>query len=287
MSMGTSADPMAIMSLSQQDMVQRKLEMDRLRSHLNNGQSKEEKLREACEGFESVFVQKIWEQMRKNVQHDSYLHSRDEQMYQGMYDAEFAKKMTEAGGIGLADMLYEQLSQRLGESSRTTSTQNNPRLPIIPAGSLPSQIPQNLNGLNAEAQPGIAMPQPQGMALNRQQFRPLYETAVPQDDFAAPQVNETQAPAQEQPVQPVAAPRPVEEDFEGLSQHMLAEEFNAAEPATGAPVARPESEVKLGADEKNILQTALQENINEAKRADLAELLKSYSGMPAQGREPS
>lgn len=197
MSMGTSADPMAIMSLSQQDMVQRKLEMDRLRSHLNNGQSKEEKLREACEGFESVFVQKIWEQMRKNVQHDSYLHSRDEQMYQGMYDAEFAKKMTEAGGIGLADMLYEQLSQRLGESSRTTSTQNNPRLPIIPAGSLPSQIPQNLNGLNAEAQPGIAMPQPQGMALNRQQFRPLYETAVPQDDFAAPQVNETQAPAQE------------------------------------------------------------------------------------------
>lgn len=128
-------DPrMAMDAASSQDLVQRKLEVDSLRHRLGDTRTKEEKLRESCEGFESIFVQKMWEQMRKNVKKEGYLHSKDEEAYQSMFDQELAKKMTSAGGIGLADMLEQQLSQRLSHSSRST-TGSGSRAPLNPAAS--------------------------------------------------------------------------------------------------------------------------------------------------------
>ena len=83
---------------------------------------KEKKLRESCEGFESIFIQKMWEEMRKTLPKSTLLHGKEEQFWQGMYDQELAKKMTSAGGIGLADMMYAQLSRGLASASRTTAT---------------------------------------------------------------------------------------------------------------------------------------------------------------------
>ena len=83
---------------------------------------KEKKLREACEGFESIFIQKMWEEMRKTLPKSTLLHGKEEQFWQGMYDQELAKKMTSAGGIGLADMMYAQLSRGLVSASRATAT---------------------------------------------------------------------------------------------------------------------------------------------------------------------
>ncbi len=108
----------------QDDPVQRKLQIDALRQRLaepGKDDAAARKLKEACQGFESIFLQRIWEQMRKNVAKEGYLHSRDEESYQGMFDQELAKKMAEAGGIGLADMLQEQLSVKLGKASIATS----------------------------------------------------------------------------------------------------------------------------------------------------------------------
>lgn len=108
----------------QDDPVQRKLQIDALRARLaepGKDDAAARKLKEACQGFESIFLQRIWEQMRKNVAKEGYLHSRDEESYQGMFDQELAKKMAEAGGIGLADMLQEQLSVKLGKASIATS----------------------------------------------------------------------------------------------------------------------------------------------------------------------
>ncbi|MDR3358077.1 MAG: rod-binding protein [Desulfovibrio sp.] len=84
-------------------------------------EQKEKKLREACEGFESVFIQKMWQEMRKTVPQGTLLHSREEKFWQDMYDQELAKKMTSAGGIGLADMMYRQLSQNLVSATRSTT----------------------------------------------------------------------------------------------------------------------------------------------------------------------
>lgn len=83
---------------------------------------KEKKLREACEGFESIFIQKMWEEMRKTLPKSTLLHGKEEEFWQGMYNQELAKKMTAAGGIGLADMMYAQLSRSLVSASRSTAT---------------------------------------------------------------------------------------------------------------------------------------------------------------------
>ena len=83
---------------------------------------KEKKLRESCEGFESIFIQKMWEEMRKTLPKSTLLHGKEEQFWQGMYDQELATKMTSAGGIGLADMMYAQLSRGLTSASRATAT---------------------------------------------------------------------------------------------------------------------------------------------------------------------
>lgn len=120
--MTAPVDPkLATAASAQHELTQRKLEMDALRKRLRTDPSKEQKLREACEGFESIFVQKMWEQMRATLPKEGYLHSKEEEFWQSMFDQELAKKMTSAGGIGLADMIYEQLSTKLTDASRTTA----------------------------------------------------------------------------------------------------------------------------------------------------------------------
>lgn len=96
-------------------------------------EEKAKKLREACEGFESIFIQKMWQEMRKSVHQSTLLHSRDEQFWQDMYDQELAKKMTSVGGIGLADMMFEQLSSHLTSASRTTALASRREQSFIPA----------------------------------------------------------------------------------------------------------------------------------------------------------
>lgn len=80
-------------------------------------EAKAKKLREACEGFESIFIQKMWKEMRNTVPKSGLLSGREEQFWQDMYDQELSKSMTKAGGIGLADMMYEQLSRNLANAS--------------------------------------------------------------------------------------------------------------------------------------------------------------------------
>ncbi|MDR2075427.1 MAG: rod-binding protein [Desulfovibrio sp.] len=113
---------LALLGADQNDLVRRKLEMDALRNRLGDTRTERKKLREACEGFESIFIQKLWEQMRKTVPKEGYLHSKDEETYQSLFDVELAKKMASAGGIGLADMLYGQLSQQLDRTARATAS---------------------------------------------------------------------------------------------------------------------------------------------------------------------
>ncbi|MDR2893208.1 MAG: rod-binding protein [Deltaproteobacteria bacterium] len=176
-----SIDPsLAVKEAQDREMVRRKMEIDALRKRMTPEQDPKGKLREACQGFETIFIQKLWEQMRANVPKEGYLHSPQESMYQSMYDNEFAKKMAEAGGIGLGDMLYEQLSQSLGESSRSATPRVNPRLPIVSASGSPSSIkyaagPEGMGAI--DGQKGRPASLPSGI-------KPLYEDF---DENADPQ----------------------------------------------------------------------------------------------------
>ncbi len=95
--------------------------LETLRQKLGSGPDADKKLKQACEGFETIFLNKLWSDMRKSVPKEGYLHSKEEEAYLSMFDHELMKKMSSAGGIGLGKMLYENLSDHLAKASAGTA----------------------------------------------------------------------------------------------------------------------------------------------------------------------
>ncbi len=70
------------------------------------------KLRDACKGFEAMFLDLMYKKMRDTVPDNPLFGtSNGEKIMQSMLDSEMAKEMAEAGGIGLADLIYDRLTQ--------------------------------------------------------------------------------------------------------------------------------------------------------------------------------
>lgn len=116
-------------------------------------EAREKKLREACEGFESVFIQKMWQEMRNTIPKGGLMHGKEERFWQDMYDQELSKSMTSAGGIGLADMMYAQLSRNLVSASRSAAGVNQGR--AFAPEAAPLMAPQ-APAAAADAQAGAA-----------------------------------------------------------------------------------------------------------------------------------
>lgn len=71
----------------------------------------QKKLKDACKGFESMFIQMMWKEMRKTVPENSLFGESDgEKIFRDMLDTEMSDRMSEAGGLGLADVMYKQLT---------------------------------------------------------------------------------------------------------------------------------------------------------------------------------
>ncbi|WP_346353606.1 rod-binding protein [Azotosporobacter soli] len=69
------------------------------------------KLRQTCQELESVFINLMLTEMRKTVPKEDMINTRNQELFQSMMDVETTRNMSKAGGIGLADMMYRQLSQ--------------------------------------------------------------------------------------------------------------------------------------------------------------------------------
>lgn len=108
------------------EQVRQKLAMDEVRNSLSSAEGDDEKLKKATQGFEAIFIGKLWEQMRKSVPKEGYLHSREEDTYMSMFDRELAVKMSESGGIGLGQMLYDELKGQLASKASGARTRNIP-----------------------------------------------------------------------------------------------------------------------------------------------------------------
>jgi len=139
-------DPqLAAKQLDSQELVRFKSEMDGLKKRLaGDGEDKQKQLKKACENFEAVFIGKLWQQMKSTVPKEGYLHSKQEDSYMAMFDREFSEKMAQAGGIGLADMIYGQLSEKLKETSKTALTGKVDIRPLVPQ---PIALNQGVGGI--------------------------------------------------------------------------------------------------------------------------------------------
>lgn len=75
------------------------------------------KLKKTCQDMESVFINLMLSNMRNTVQRSELLpESTGEKIMRSMLDQEMATKMSKAGGIGLAQLLYEQLTTETKKS---------------------------------------------------------------------------------------------------------------------------------------------------------------------------
>ena len=112
--MESGIDPrLALGAAEQQELAARRGMAENLAQGGADDEAKRAKMRQACEGFESIFIQKMWEQMRATLPKEGLMKSKEEEFWMSMYDQELAKSVANAGGIGLADMMMAQMSSAL------------------------------------------------------------------------------------------------------------------------------------------------------------------------------
>ena len=80
-------------------------------------------LKQACQKFEGYFLDLMFQEMRKTVPKDGLLEDQanQQQIFTGMMDQTVADAMSQQGSLGIAQMLYNQLSPALGETTAPTA----------------------------------------------------------------------------------------------------------------------------------------------------------------------
>ena len=101
--------------------------LERLRNESSFGKLGSEKgIEKVSRDFESVFLHKLLTAMRKTVPKSDLLESFASDMYQSMMDEEIAKEMSTKKGMGMGEMIYNELSNinrvRRGQSIQSTYT---------------------------------------------------------------------------------------------------------------------------------------------------------------------
>ncbi len=76
--------------------------------------AEEKQLKEACQGFEEMFLTQMMKQMRKTApQGGMFGGSQSEKQFEEMLDQERAKSWSQEGGVGLASMMFEQMKKNM------------------------------------------------------------------------------------------------------------------------------------------------------------------------------
>ena len=111
-------------------------------------------LKQAAQQFESLFVSMVLKSMRQANFKDPLFGSSQENLYQDLYDDQIAAKISQSGGLGLADMLVQQLRrQGVGgpaPAEGQAGTAGPPAGAGSPAGTAAHKAPASLG----EASPG-------------------------------------------------------------------------------------------------------------------------------------
>ena len=106
--------------------------LEGMRNQSKFGQIDSEKdMEKVARDFESVFVNKLLESMRKSVPKSGLLDSSALDMYQSMMDQEMAKNMSERKGMGLGEMVYKDLSRLDKEFSEESISSSALKMPTV------------------------------------------------------------------------------------------------------------------------------------------------------------
>ncbi len=87
------------------------LNINTIRASSRNDQAS--KLDNSCKNIEALFIQNMLKEMRATVPKSGLLSGgHAESLFTSMLDAEMAKSLSEAGGIGLASIIEKQMDDQ-------------------------------------------------------------------------------------------------------------------------------------------------------------------------------
>ena len=93
-------------------------------------------VRETAEQFEAYFLQQMMKAMRQTVEKSDMVEQGSMEMYEDLMDKEISLQMVRRGGIGLADMLEQQMQKFGQQASAQQALQLHPGagkgLPLVP-----------------------------------------------------------------------------------------------------------------------------------------------------------
>lgn len=82
----------------------------------NRKSTSQQALQDAAEQFEALFLYQLMEQMRRTIpETDLFGNRRAEKIFQSMLDQELTINSAQAQSVGLAKMIYEQMSRHVSD----------------------------------------------------------------------------------------------------------------------------------------------------------------------------
>ncbi|MGE4133413.1 MAG: rod-binding protein [Bdellovibrionales bacterium] len=115
----------------------------------------DQQLRQAAKMYESHFLNEMVKAMRSTVQRDGGIMQPNfaEKIFSEQLDQQYVQGWSESGGVGLADMIYDQVRERYMESSKQKWTHPKGPLPLAPAQDIKELAPAN--SIRVKSLPGV------------------------------------------------------------------------------------------------------------------------------------
>jgi len=158
-------------------------------------------LRGVAEQFEQMFMSMLMKSMRdanESFGEDNPLNSSETKFYEGMMDQQLTMELAQNGGMGLADLLVKQLSQKYGDERERAYPEVKP-LDQVDGKSF--MLERALKGLPVEEAQKVT----QLLSLDSAYLRPTIPTTLKADVDAA-QVNAEAASASASQSAPITEP---------------------------------------------------------------------------------
>ncbi len=96
-----------------------------------SNQVTEEKLREVADLYENHFIREMMKQMRSTVHESGFIKQNNaEKIFRGQLDDQYADQWGKAGGIGLSNLIHDQLMEKFGEKLGLRAPIEKPHGPI-------------------------------------------------------------------------------------------------------------------------------------------------------------
>jgi flagellar protein FlgJ len=94
-------------------------------------QAMDQKLQDASKMYETYFLNQMMKAMRSTVQESGFIKANQgEKIFREKLDNEYVDKWSDRGGIGLADLIYQQLMDKFGAQMGLRAKESPPQGPL-------------------------------------------------------------------------------------------------------------------------------------------------------------